>query len=190
MSDWAEAAELNGPLRDFILTHESDDRGIRKSNLGGWHSKTGKLEFCGDIGRRLVQHILAVAGEATQRFLAEEHQKKSGTANWTFEAWANVSRTGNFNKMHMHRASSWSGTYYVDTGDPVDPNDFSQLELIDPCGERGLTFLRQVRTSVRIRPRAGLLVLFPSYVPHMVVPHNGSRPRISIAFNLRHEPYP
>jgi uncharacterized protein (TIGR02466 family) len=189
MNDWAEASELNGPLRDFILAQESGDRGVRKSNLGGWHSKTGKLEFCGEAGQRLVQHIFAVAGEATQRFLAEEHQK-GDMANWTFEAWANISRTGNFNKMHMHRASSWSGTYYVDTGDPIDSSDASQLELIDPCGARGLTFLRQVQTSVKIRPRAGLMVLFPSYVPHMVMPHNGRRPRISIAFNLRREPYP
>ncbi len=34
------------------------------------------------------------------------------------------------------------------------------------------------------------MVLFPSYLPHMVVVHQGKRPRISIAFNLRKEPYP
>jgi hypothetical protein len=34
------------------------------------------------------------------------------------------------------------------------------------------------------------MVLFPSYVPHMVFPHAGTGPRISIAFNLRNEPYP
>jgi hypothetical protein len=32
------------------------------------------------------------------------------------------------------------------------------------------------------------MVLFPSYVPHMVFPHNGRSARISIAFNLRADP--
>jgi hypothetical protein len=34
------------------------------------------------------------------------------------------------------------------------------------------------------------MVLFPSYVPHAVTPHQGARERISIAFNLRREPFP
>ena len=32
--------------------------------------------------------------------------------------------------------------------------------------------------------------VFPSYLPHMVYVHQGKRPRISIAFNLRKEPFP
>jgi hypothetical protein len=35
-----------------------------------------------------------------------------------------------------------------------------------------------------------MMVLFPGYVPHMVLPHQSKRPRISIAFNLRKEPFP
>jgi hypothetical protein len=33
-------------------------------------------------------------------------------------------------------------------------------------------------------------VLFPSYLVHAVLPHRGPRSRLSIAFNLRREPYP
>jgi hypothetical protein len=35
-----------------------------------------------------------------------------------------------------------------------------------------------------------MMMLFPSYVPHMVFPHRGARERISISFNLRKEPFP
>jgi hypothetical protein len=45
-------------------------------------------------------------------------------------------------------------------------------------------------SSVTIHPRPGLMVLFPSYVPHMVFPHDGSGTRIPVAFNLRKEPFP
>ena len=41
-----------------------------------------------------------------------------------------------------------------------------------------------------VKPEPGLMVLFPSYLPHMVYVHQGKRPRISIAFNLRKEPFP
>jgi hypothetical protein len=34
------------------------------------------------------------------------------------------------------------------------------------------------------------MILFPSYVPHAVPPHHGDRPRISVAFNVRREPFP
>jgi hypothetical protein len=35
-----------------------------------------------------------------------------------------------------------------------------------------------------------MMMLFPSYVPHMAFPHRGARERISISFNLRKEPFP
>jgi len=47
-----------------------------------------------------------------------------------------------------------------------------------------------VPTSITLRPEPGMMILFPSYVPHMVYAHRGRQPRISIAFNLRKEPYP
>jgi hypothetical protein len=57
--------------------------------------------------------------------------------------------------------------------------------------ERANTFLHpELANFVTLRPEAGLMVLFPSYLPHMVYPHKGGRPRISIAFNLRREPFP
>ena len=45
---WEDGPELNALLRERILAHEAQNRGIAKSNHGGWHSETGQLEFCGD----------------------------------------------------------------------------------------------------------------------------------------------
>ena len=36
----------------------------------------------------------------------------------------------------------------------------------------------------RIRPKAGRLVMFPSWMIHQVRPYHGTAERISIAFNL------
>jgi hypothetical protein len=45
-------------------------------------------------------------------------------------------------------------------------------------------------TAVRRPSRAGMMVPFPSNLPHTAFPHQGARQRISIAFNLRKEPFP
>ena len=68
---WADGAELNGPLRDRILAHEQTRPSAELTNVGGWHSGVGRLEFCGAAGARLVQHMQAMTEEATRRLFAE-----------------------------------------------------------------------------------------------------------------------
>jgi len=185
-----DGPELNTLLQDRIMAHAAKSPGVVKSNYGGWHSETGQLDFCGSAGQRLIRHVLAVADEATKR-LQEEHGQQPGAVKWRLEAWANVNRNGEFNKVHVHSGSTWSGTYYVNAGDPTDPDSGTLLHLTDPCQGRSTTFLPDLnRSEIYINPRPGLIVLFPSYVPHMVFPHSGHGARISIAFNLRREPFP
>ena len=140
---WEDGPELNALLRERILAHEAESRGVAKSNCGGWHSETGQLEFCGDAGRRLIEHMYALADEATRR-LAAEQRKKIGDYRWTLSAWVNVNRSGNFNKMHVHPASTWSGTYYVDAGDPIDAGGGTPIHLFDPCSGRNTSFLPHI----------------------------------------------
>ena len=41
-----------------------------------------------------------------------------------------------------------------------------------------------MRSEIAIRPEAGMLVLFPSWLRHSVRPHGGDRERVSVAINL------
>jgi hypothetical protein len=45
-------------------------------------------------------------------------------------------------------------------------------------------------SNIVFKPEPGLMILFLSYVRHEVPPHGGELERISIALNLRHEPFP
>jgi uncharacterized protein (TIGR02466 family) len=188
---WPDAEPLNKELRQKILAHEreSPGHGQSKSNVGGWHSSAGQLQFCGDAGKALIQRMVAFTNEATQRTLAG---RKIEDFSWQIEAWANVNRAGDFNRMHIHGMSTWSGTYYVDDGDPPTEQEFgTALEITDASAQRSATFFPTILSAgIFIKPRAGLMVLFPSYLPHMVMPHRGKRPRISIAFNFRKHPFP
>lgn len=188
---WADSAELNRELRQHILAYERENprRGQSKSNVGGWHSQTGLLEFCGDAGQLLLRRAIEMANHATLQVLAGRDPTEFG---WRLEAWANVNRPGDFNREHTHGMSTWSGTYYVDPGDPpAEAEHGTALEITDPCRERTHSFFPTLLPpGIYIRPEPGLMVLFPGYMPHMVFPHRGKRPRISIAFNLRKEPFP
>jgi uncharacterized protein (TIGR02466 family) len=188
---WDDAAALNAELTTCILTHRAAEAGERKSNEGGWHSQTGELEFCGAAGRMLRRHMYELADEATRRVLLEAGQPLR-PMRWTLDAWANINEEADFNRVHTHPGCTWSGTYYVDPGDPpVTREQGTPIAFFDPCQGRANTFLHpEVANFVTLRPEAGLMVLFPSYLPHMVYPHKGGRPRISIAFNLRREPFP
>lgn len=188
---WPDSDDLNKELRQKILAHERENpnRGQSKSNIGGWHSETGPLPFCGAAGRTLIERSAAMVNGATLRTLAG---RDYAAFTWSFEAWANVNRAGDFNRTHIHGMSTWSGTYYVDDGDPPADAEFgTALEIVDPCAQRSSTFFPAILPpGIYIRPQSGLMVLFPSYVPHMVMPHRGKRPRISIAFNYRKNPFP
>ena len=188
---WRDSAALNEELRRAVLAHETKSQGQSKSNIGGWHSETGLLEWCGEAGKTLVGRMVEMANSATTQVLMAQGVRPPDFG-WTLQAWANVSRVADFNKTHTHPGATWSGTYYVDAGDSKGVDDESTLlQLFDPCQGRTATFFPGLlRPSIFVHPVPGLMILFPSYVPHTVFSHRGDRPRISIAFNLRKEPYP
>ena len=187
---WSDGPELNVQLRELILDHARRHPGEELTNVGGWHSNTGSLEFCGSAGQRLIQHMRDMTEEATLRLYAEFARPRE-PLSWTLHAWANVSRRGDFNKMHTHPGATWSGVYFVDHGESSPDAEGTALHLSDPNPARtNIFFPAMSSSSILIKPDPGLMVLFPSYLPHAVLPHRGDRPRISIAFNVRKEPFP
>jgi uncharacterized protein (TIGR02466 family) len=187
---WADRAELNVQLRENILEHARQHPGNERTNVGGWHSETGALEFCGQAGERLIRHMRDMTEEATRRLYAQ-FQRPPESLSWTLSAWANVNQRGDFNTMHTHPGATWSGVYYVDPGESEPAPEGTAIHLSDPCPTRINGFFPELASSTFLfRPEPGLMILFPSYLPHAVPPHRGDRPRISIAFNVRKEPFP
>jgi hypothetical protein len=75
--------------------------------------------------------------------------------------------------------------YYVDAGAPTLLHH-SQLQLIAPEQRRASTFMPYLLPdTLCINPKAGMMALFPSYLMHAVLPHQGRRPRVCIALILR-----
>jgi len=183
--EWPESATLNDRLRAVILGQEEKDSGELRSNAGGWHSKGDLDRWAGPAGQELISRIGAQINQATALYYRQTGGKDA--IRWRLTLWANVNRTGHFNRVHIHPGCTWSGVYYVDAGDP-DTADSGAFVLQHPNLGAVMSFFPDLTPqSYAVQPRAGLCLVFPSYLPHEVYPYRGSRPRISVAFNARRE---
>lgn len=184
------AAALNSQLERLILQRREETPTVQASNAGGWHSDRDIAIWGGPP----MATVLDVAkGVATQ--MTADRSGQAVKPVWTVQAWANVNGPGDGNICHYHPGSFWSGTYYVaDGGCASDSALGGEFEMLDPRGPGpgmyapALKFAGEDGTSAgsaeTIRPRPGLLMVFPSWLLHQVRPYRGSGLRISIAFNL------
>lgn len=178
-----ETTTVNTGLEQLILAAEQRSPSTGRTNVGGWRSNHDLLEWpgvevatlSGWIHDAVGRMIGATAGEAGFKGMMKIH------------GWANVLRRGNYNTLHTHPESAWSGVYYVCAGseNPSDPQS-GLLEFRDPrpfvemMPAPGYIFGQ----PLRIQPEAGLMVMFPSWLYHMVHPYYGDGARIAIAFNV------
>ncbi len=182
----ALSAELLATIREHRKKHE----GVNRSNIGGWHSDTDMARWGGEAARRLADFAVA----EVSRHMTDVARQGKRQFNWSIEMWANVNAPGDANQLHCHPAAYWSGVYYPDPGgaeieghggelvfeDPRYPMAYMtvpDLVLRDASGE-------PMYSQVVVRPVAGRVVLFPSWLRHSVRPHEGDRERVSIALNL------
>ena len=96
-------------------------------------------------------------------------------------AWATVLDSGGYQDPHHHPSGLLSGVYYVRVPDADAAADAGAIEF----GRASAAFGNQAAPEVvLVRPREGLMVLFPSFFWHRTIPFRGDSQRISIAFDL------
>ena len=183
-----ESDALNEALVAAIKQQRETSPGIDRSNIGGWHSSTDMTDWGGEPARGLAEfavnevgpHMIDVASHGKRKF------------DWGVEMWANINSPGHANQLHCHPGSYWSGVYYPDPGGAEkrggellleDPR-YPMAHMTVPDLLLRMPDREPMYSQFAIRPEAGLLVLFPSWLRHSVRPHVGSRERISVAINL------
>jgi uncharacterized protein (TIGR02466 family) len=186
----SEAAAMNDELQRIILERERGEESQEHANAGGWHSQRDLPEWDDPVVGRLRTHLLE-AVEHTARAAMSVTRRADGRAievgALTIKAWANISRRGNYHRIHNHPRACWSGVYYVAVGTDAPGYPLSGLlELMDPrpftemVGTPGEPFGQKLA----IAPEAGTIIVFPSWIYHFVNPYHGDGERISIAFNV------
>jgi len=177
-----DASALNEELRAVILAEEASYASLGRSNIGGWHSRTDFFNHPEPVVAALTTWITWGVSQMVDATAGQDAFK--GTLS--LSAWATICRAGAYHAPHCHPDSAWSGVYYVDAGtEHIDRPISGMLEFLDPrSGVEAVTAPGDpYGEPVRIRPTAGLLVIFPSWLYHWVHPYAGCTPRIAVSFN-------
>ena len=184
-----EAAQINAMLKPVIIERAQSTQSTQHSNLGGWQSTWDFTDWGGPALNRLLETASRLAEKLTV-----DRQGRAVSIDWKVNCWANINRDGHGNEFHTHPGAFWSGCYYVDDGGAADGQHGGEFELQDPRGVApamyapNLTFAGRggiaAGAAEMVTPRAGMMILFPSWVQHAVRPYRGAGQRISIAFNF------
>lgn len=185
---WPNHEDFNLRLRGLIDEKRKTDRGVKVSNVGGWHSSDIKGNWKNNPDLNVLdQMIKSMVGSAVKQMFNEPTRDE--VMEWTIQKWANVSASGNRNAKHTHVnlmtemdfEPIWSGVYYVTGGSPIRFHDYGHMPARADdyaLSDRSLSFT--------LTPNPGDMILFPATAEHSVdaVSLDDDRNRISIAFNL------
>jgi uncharacterized protein (TIGR02466 family) len=185
--DWPNSESLNNDLQELVLGKEAGDikNGITRSNAGGWQSAGNLITWKERCIETFRQRIEKVVTNLLQELIRDEGRNRS--FRLLIDSWANINRRGDYNVVHTHPNCMYSGVYYVTPGKP-DPDvpHGGLLELLDPREAHNYIQVTNTVLDARhfIENKPGRMLLWPSWVKHMVHPYVGEGERISIAFNV------
>ncbi len=161
-----------------IVEWSKRDKGVKKTNVNGWHSETNmhtKPEY-----KPLVDELFRMVHQVfNEEFL--DGEPKLGNM------WANINPPGGYNAPHIHPNSLFSGVYYVkapeNSGDLVcnEPRAGAQLNM--PARKKGKP-PKHLWREVHLKPIEGRIIIFPFYLWHSVAPNQSNDIRISVSFNF------
>lgn len=183
--DGAEA--LNRELCARLCDEARATPGVQRSNAGGWHSPPDLAQRREACFREVVGRIVERAQAVTRELYAASGARPPAPLRYGAQAWAMVMRDGDHAVLHDHGEAHWSSAYYADAGDADEAAhpDSGLLALVDPRRSgRSVPGLEALGATFLVRPRTGMLVLFPGWLQHYVHPYRGARPRVSISCNV------
>ncbi|MEU7822993.1 TIGR02466 family protein [Catellatospora sp. NPDC049133] len=173
--DHVADGDLTDGLAAAILEREKHDNARSLGIVHGRKSAADLLRWgtphTDALTARISAMIETVAAEPARRAESLEAH-----------AWAVVYRPGGSHELHSHHDCAWSGVFYVQAS--AEPEHGGAIELFD---SRQAMLARHAQTEdpvLRIQPRPGLLIAFPSWVQHRVTPVSGGELRICVAFNV------
>ena len=187
LHDWPDSELLNQQLAQLLLQRERvyPDQGMNRSNAGGWQSSGNLMGWPEPPVQELKQRIEGLVFSLLHRIDRNPGQPRR--FRLLLDAWGNINRHGDYNVVHTHPNCMWSGCYYISRGTPdttIPQNGL--LELLDP--REAANYLQVSNTILDGREfidnQPGRMLLWPSWMKHMVHPYTGSGERISIAFNV------
>ena len=178
IKDIPNALQLNQYLEQKIIQWSQQDKGEKKTNAGGWHSKTDmnkKEEY-----NPLTKELFNMQEEIYQK---EHLSLKPVLGNM----WANINYPGCYNRPHVHPNALFSGVYWIKA-----PKNSGSFMAYDPRPGTHMSMPTRTRNilppelwrEVQYSPKAGTCIMFPAWLWHEVKPNESNQDRISVSFNF------
>ena len=179
---------FNEKLKKVILKHPNftSDWDPAKRAIRGGAVVPRLFDYNHPILKKLEVAIVNAVGNYTTNLQNKENHPFLGfkPTRYTIDIWANVLGPNHHQSSHIHNQGWMSGVYYVSLPEnSVEDNPYAGwLEFNRPG--YGLPALGGEKNIERIAPKAGMIVMFPSYVWHGTIPFTSQDTRISIAFDI------
>ena len=173
---------LNEELLKYIYKLKEDNPKSQKlSNINGWHSPFFLLNDKTSDGYKFFLQVQPYIYDVFKSYGWAYNPKKIKCSGM----WAIINKKGNFNTEHIHPNCNLSGAYYVkapeNCGDfkVFTPNSITRDKY--PVREKPTELNRVV---AQLKVQEGDMLIFPSHLPHSVLPNESEEDRIVISFNL------
>ena len=131
----------------------------------------------GELARLLTRHAATFANDCGFD-LARKPRLDS--------LWVNLLKSSGHHSGHIHPRSMISGTFYVEVpkGSGVIRFEDPRLPLMMASPRRAEDAPAELQPFRTVEPRAGLLLMWESWLRHEVLPGTGRGERLSISFNF------
>lgn len=165
-------------LKEKIYSKKNFLENRFSSNIGGWQSTDIDINlFSEELYNEIIKNSLI--GFSYLGLKSQEPKINN--------CWININYKNNYNDRHMHKGSILSGVFYISTN-----KNSGQIIFYNPNDK--LSFFMSsniikeynfVNSSIwKFKPCNNLLLIFPSWLEHQVMPNISEEDRISIAFNI------
>ena len=179
IKDLSNVVPLNQYLEQQVIKwSQTDPEGKKRTNVNGWHSKTDMNKK--DEYNVLTKELFAMQAEIYKKELLD---LKPVLGNM----WANINYPGGYNRPHLHPNALFSGVYWIKT-----PEKSGDLMLYEPRQGAQCTMPNrkegklppELWREIHYKPKAGVAIMFPSWLWHEVKPNESNDTRISVSFNF------
>jgi len=179
MAVFPDHREIAGPLIERILEVEAEERRRNpQASLGEGGQKVRDLDKLGVAAFELIDR-------RARRLFQLVLRRDAAVVD---DCWANVFRDGEFTLPHAHKRTVASVVYALDPGDEDASAREPMNGLLMFAAPRMKACCRHkpeyVSTPAAPPMEPGAMVIFPAIYTHLVTPYRGTRPRISLAWNI------
>lgn len=176
-------------IRDYLLQVRKQSPSEAKSNRGGWHSSGNLFDSAQYKTFPAMQEALT---KRIFRYIAEVCGYR-GEIQMSLTGWTVINHAGDYNAPHNHASNLLSGALYISVpegmrgGDIVFQDPRLNLNAHETVAMRQLGVKPPwMSTHINVVPKAGDLIIFPSWLVHYVEPFQCDEPgavRIVVSFN-------